>query len=205
MKNKHLIFDFETFGTDMISGFPVIDIAYYVFDANRFTENPYTFEELISKIQYGKFDVLAYKEKYGYKPEEDTINWWKNQAPNVRNRIKPKSDDIDDTVFADQFLNYVNDNKPEYWWSRGNTFDPIIIYRIFKDLNRSHEFNKICPHWAVRDVRTYIDAKFDFSVKNGFVLPEWEEKFEAHNSVHDVAVDILRFQTIIRAENDMET
>jgi len=168
MKNKHLIFDFETFGTDMISGFPVIDIAYYVFDANRFTEK-------------------------------------QDQAQNVRNRIKPKSDDIDDTVFADQFLNYVNDNKPEYWWSRGNTFDPIIIYRIFKDLNRSDEFNKICPHWAVRDVRTYIDAKFDFSVKNGFVLPEWEEKFEAHNSVHDVAVDILRFQTIIRAENNMET
>ena len=62
--------------------------------------------------------------------------------------------------------------------------------------------------WKVRDVRTFIDAKFDFSTRSGFVpLADekyWNEAFVAHDSTHDVAADVLRLQAIYRAENDLE-
>lgn len=203
MRGKNLIFDFETLGTNLIDGFPILDIAYYVFDADRFKTNPYSFNELTNSIQYVKFDVSHYCQRYGYKPEASTVDWWQTQDKTVRDKIKPKESDVSISEFADKFLDYLTDNKPDFWWSRGNTFDPIVMYRIFNDLNRSDEFNKLCPHWAVRDVRTYIDSKFDFDpkVKNGFVLPEWIDVFNAHDSVHDVAVDILRLQTIVKAQN----
>jgi hypothetical protein len=68
--------------------------------------------------------------------------------------------------------------------------------------------NEYIPFWRVRDTRTYIDASFDFSTKNGFVPiadeEYWNNNFKAHDSVHDVAADILRLQTIHRAQHDME-
>lgn len=203
MRGKNLIFDFESLGTNIIKGFPLLDVAYYVFDTDRFMTNPYTFDELINKVQYAKFDVAHYYKTYGYKPELSTIEWWNNQDPSVKNKIKPSKADITIEEFADKFLAYLRDNLPTFWWSRGNTFDPIIMYRIFDDLKRSSDFNNLCPHWAVRDVRTYIDAQFDFDpkIENGFILPEWKEKFNKHDSVHDISVDILRLQMIVREKN----
>jgi hypothetical protein len=44
--------------------------------------------------------------------------------------------------------------------------------------------------------------------KNGFVpvsnIKKWEYNFNAHDSKHDIAADILRLQTIVRAEADLE-
>ena len=60
----------------------------------------------------------------------------------------------------------------------------------------------------VRDMRTYIDAKFDFETKNGFCPVSddeaWDRTFKAHDSSWDVLADVLRLQAIVRAENDME-
>ena len=62
--------------------------------------------------------------------------------------------------------------------------------------------------WRVRDTRTFIDAKFNFSTKNGFVpvadTEYWEAAFEEHNSIHDISADIMRLQAIHRAENGLE-
>lgn len=68
--------------------------------------------------------------------------------------------------------------------------------------------NQYLRFYKVRDVRTYIDAKFNFTTKSGFVpLADekyWGETFVAHDSSHDVAADVLRLQAIFRAENDLE-
>lgn len=203
MRGKNFIFDFETLGTDLVNGFPVIDVAYTVFDADRFLTKAYTFKELVDQMQHAKFDVADYCKRFGYKPEKSTLAWWESQSKEALKNIRPLKTDIKVDQFADELITYLTANKPDFWWSRGNTFDPIVMYRIFDDLNRSDEFNKVCPHWSVRDVRTYIDAKFDFNenIKNGFVLPEWEADFVAHSSKHDVAADILRLQKIVRSIN----
>ena len=68
--------------------------------------------------------------------------------------------------------------------------------------------NRALKFYTVRDVRTHIDAKFDYSTKSGFVPVAdeeyWKKAFIAHDSTHDVAADILRLQAIHRAENDLE-
>ena len=60
----------------------------------------------------------------------------------------------------------------------------------------------------VRDMRTYIDAKFNFDTANGFCpiadQQKWDRAFKKHDSSWDVLADVLRLQAIARAENDME-
>ena len=76
------------------------------------------------------------------------------------------------------------------------------------DCDRHHSLNEYLMFWRVRDTRTFIDAKFDFKTKNGFVPVSdeayWSEAFKEHDSIHDIAADILRLQAIHRAENDEE-
>ena len=38
----------------------------------------------------------------------------------------------------------------------------------------------------------------------GGVVDYWKEAVAPHNSVHDIAADIMRLQTIHRAENDLK-
>ena len=110
----------------------------------------------------------------------------------------------------EKFIDYLrSSNKIECWWSRGNTFDPIILDRIAEDAGKQGLLSQYLKHYAVRDTRTFIDAKFNFDIDpNGFIpvgnTEKWNYNFNAHDSKHDVAADILRLQSITRAENDLE-
>lgn len=205
MKGKHFILDFETLGIDLLKGFPVLECSYGIFDADRFLTNPYTLEELVEDVlKKDKFDVEHQIKEFGYKINQDTLNWWSKQDKTLRNKIlKPSSLDIRVDKFIDNVLNLLYNNPScEYWWSRSNTFDPIILYRMATDSNRMEELSNRLKHWNVRDTRTFIDARLDFAHgMTSFMIDEWKEKFEAHNSTHDVAVDILRMQKIVLLEN----
>jgi len=205
VKGKHFIFDFETLGTDLIRGFPVLECSYAVFNADRFTTNPYTFEELVETVIIkDKLEVTHQVTEFGYKIDPDTLAWWRSQDSSLAKiMLKPEPTDIRVSAFIDNVLKYLaENNQVEYWWSRSNTFDPIIMYRMCSDVGRIDEFNKALKHWNVRDTRTYIDAKFNFKRNmNCFTLKEWDTKFEKHNSIHDVAADILRLQKLVFEEN----
>jgi hypothetical protein len=104
-------------------------------------------------------------------------------------------------------MDYVEQTGPlDYFWSRSNTFDTIIIWRISRALGKeaSARHDKLLPFWAVRDTRTFIDALTGFKDRhtNSFIPEEdkdaWHAKFEQHNCVHDVAADILRMQVLER-------
>jgi len=60
----------------------------------------------------------------------------------------------------------------------------------------------------VRDTSTWIDAKLDWPKANSFVPIHdekyWDKTFKKHDSIQDIAADILRLQAIERMENDME-
>lgn len=202
---NHLILDFETLGTDLINGFALLECSYASFDFERFHTNPYSFDELVEEvIQRDKFEISHQVNEYGYKIEQGVLDWWKSQDKTLVEKIlKPTKKDITIKEFGLKFLDYVKKNNISYWWSRSNTFDPIILYRIFNDINLRYELDGTLKHWNVRDTRTFIDAKLDFNKEmNSFVLPEWQKKFEKHNSVHDIAIDILRLQALIMAENE---
>jgi len=202
------IFDVETIGQN-VHACPIIDIAYTAFTWDRFTSDPYSFEELVGSIQTSKLSVEDQIRNYDCSYKKDDLKFWQQQSKEAFDKIKPSKNDLTIPQMSAKLFSYLNDYKVDYWWTRSNTFDPIILWRIMDKIGEKDLLNEHLKWWRVRDIRTFIDAKFDFTLKkNGFVpvadIDYWNKTFVAHDSTHDVAADVLRLQTIIRAENDLE-
>jgi hypothetical protein len=209
MASNHFIFDYETFGQDM-QKCAVIDCSYIVFDWDRFTSNnPYTFEELLSDVRRDKFDVKDQVARLGYKVEKNSLEWWSQQTGNARSLIKPSELDISVETHLDNLVTYLSDfSSIKYWWSRSNTFDPIILWRLIENYHAKQHITDRLAFWKIRDTRTFIDAKTNFNLKKNAFTPmvdeqKWERVFEQHNSSHDIIADILRMQMMIRLDNDL--
>lgn len=208
MRKLHFIHDFETLGVNS-KNCVVINCGYLVFDADRFYNNPYTFKELVKSVVVDKFEVNHQVKDYGYKIDKNTLKWWCDLPEDVRAQIKPSDDDVDLKTFMKNLFDYIGNQKISFWWSRSNIFDPVILSRIAEDTYFKSELDDKLPYWAVRDVRTYIDAKTDFSLKyNGFCPiadeEEWNKWFQKHNVRHDVAADVLRMQRLIRFQEGLD-
>lgn len=208
MRND-LIIDFETMGQDT-DRCAVIDVSAMVFNWDKFTsDDPYGLGDVF-KVKKFKLNVAEQVKDYGWEIDNSTLQFWSEQSTEVRKNIAPKSSDLSVADFTKQFTDFLNDSpKIDYWWSRSNTFDPIILARLFKSQGKLQHMEAHLRYWKVRDIRTYIDAKFNFGLaKNGFVPcaneDKWESVFKAHDSSWDVLADVLRLQSIMRAENDME-
>lgn len=203
MTNSHFILDFETLSTNT-QKCPVLDCAYFVFDWDRFlSDKPYTFEELVSSIKYDKLNIRE-QIKAGAETEASTIEFWKSVSSEAKDRIMPSIEDILVEDFLNNLETYLKANSVTYWWSRSNTFDPIILTRL-----AGKRFDNLLKFWYVRDTRTFIDAKLNFPKINGFCPYDdevaWNKIFHQHNCVHDVAADILRLQKLTRLENGLSS
>ena len=206
--NNHFILDFETFGQNVFTC-PVINCAMYIFDWDRFTTNPYTFEELVRDIRLLKLDVTSQVKEHGCVIEKSSIDFWSSMPSDVKAQIKPKKDDISVLQFCEIVLDYLKDKDIQYWWSRSNTFDPVILNRLFKYYKMSLKLDESLKYWRVRDTRTYYDAKFFFELKSNGFIPiddhvKWNEIFHKHDSVHDLAAEVLRLQKITQVENNYD-
>lgn len=202
------ILDFETIGQCSYQ-VPALDCSYTTFVWDRFIDEPYSFNELVSNMQKSKLDIKYQVDNYGFSYTKEDLQWWMDQPPEVKRNIKPLATDVTPAQFISKVIDYLRSSgKIDYWWSRSNSFDPIILDRLARVSEKNELLNQYLPYWKVRDTRTFIDAKFNFTTKNGFVpvadTQWWEQNFNAHDSTHDVAADILRLQAIHRAENDLE-
>ncbi len=208
MKGKSLILDFETFGTN-VNDCVVIDCSYFIFDIDKMlSNNPYTTKSIVD-MQKCKLSVKEQVDLYGWKIYNDTVKFWEKQPPEVQKKIYPLKTDKSVSVFVEDFLSYMTDaGKISHWWSRANSFDPPILWRIFESQNKSLHLKEYLPHWKLRDTRTYIDAKLNFPKVNSFIPIEdtdfWDKIFQQHDSSWDILADILRMQAIVRAEHDLE-
>lgn len=209
MKNPiNFIIDFESIGANVFK-LPVLDAGFTRFDWSRFeSNNPYTFDEIVETSQTLKVSVEDQMKNYGCAFKKRDVDWWASQGTEARAKIMPRDDDLTLREFCDRLTHYLTDGpKISYWWSRSNTFDPIVLQRIMMETDNYDAMTKTLKYGMVRDTRTYIDAKFDFKHKNGFcpVSDEaaWNAKFNGHDSTHDITADIMRLQTIVRAENDL--
>lgn len=204
----HLILDFETMGQDVFK-VPVLDCSFVAFDWDRFTsDNPYSLIELVDLSLNYKFNVREQCTKYGASFTKRDVAWWEAQGPEAKKILNPSPKDVSTEVFVDYFISYIKNKNIGYWWSRSNTFDPILLQKI---ASWHSKFDQICDNMSqflVRDTRTFIDAKLGFPEINGFVPvadPDyWDKTFVKHDSRFDIAADILRLQAISRAENDLE-
>lgn len=194
------ILDFETLGQSVFTA-PIVNCAYYLFDRSRFTsDNPYTFNELVKEIKISKFNIKDQLDR-GYKYFKRDYQWWEDKGPEVVKQLLPTNNDLTTDQFID-ILNQYIPKKIDYWWSRSNSFDPVLLQRIFDD--EGVDLNNTLPFWKVRDIRTYLDTRFEFKLKRNTFCPIedeelWKKHFIAHNPRHDVAADILRMQRVERA------
>ena len=202
------ILDFETIGQCSRVA-PAIDCSYTTFVWDRFLEEPYSFFELTRTIKKSKLSIQDQIRNYDFSYKESDLDWWKEQPKHVRQNIVPRIDDLTTNQFIEELIGYLRtQEKIDYWWSRSNSFDPVILEHLSMSVGKDALLNQYIPYWKIRDTRTFIDAKFNFTTKNGFVPvandEQWALNFNAHDSTHDVAADILRLQAIHRAEHDME-
>lgn len=200
----HFILDYETIGQDVFTA-PTVNCSYYIFDWDRFTsDNPYTFQELVEKINFRKFKIRPQIDA-GRSYKKRDIEWWMGNEK-AKQQLVPSDEDITVERFCFDIETYLKGAKIFRWWSRSNTFDPILLHRDFMEFSSREVLDSILPFWLIRDIRTYIDTQFQFKNKvNGFCpiddKEEWKRIFVEHNSVHDVAADILRLQKIERTIN----
>jgi hypothetical protein len=205
---QHCIIDFETMGTN-VSDCAVIDCSVFVFDWDRFlSDTPYGLDS-ISEVKKYKLSVVDQVKNYNYKVYKDTVAFWEEQPKEVRSLIVPKETDLALKDFVSELNRYLSSvSKLHYWWSRSNSFDPLILWRLFESQNKLPVILGYLPHYKLRDTRTFIDAKLNFPKENGFVpitdTDLWNRKFRKHDSSWDVLADVLRMQQLCRAENDLE-
>ena len=203
----HLIIDFETMGKDA-GKCAVIDCSVMVFDFDRFLTNPYTIAS-ISQTKRFKLSVTDQVKNYGFDIDKSTLQFWEEQSPEVRANIAPKKSDLTVKEFVKQFHEFLIESpKVDYWWSRSNTFDPIILSRLFAAEGKLLHLDEYLKYWRVRDTRTFIDAKLNFPKENSFSplvdSDKWNKVFKKHDSSWDILADVHRLQQIYRAENDLE-
>ena len=191
------IYDYETLGQNSQTA-PVLSIAYLEFNSNKFySSSPYEYDELLNLCGFVKFDVKDQIKNYGKKIEADTAEWWQKQGDEAKAVLKPTSMDKPLTFLPIALDMYFEDfNKIKKCWTRGNTFDPLFMAQNMKDVGKSDPFK----WWTIRDTRSFLDALLIGSdMDNKFVLPEWKDKFVAHDPRHDIVVDVLRMQSLVRA------
>jgi hypothetical protein len=206
---KLLWLDFETFGEDVLEPCAAIDMSVIVGNTEKMlSDNPYTCKDVVNAKKF-KLSVADQVQNYGFVVQESAMKFWQEVSPEARKHIKPSPTDLKVDQFATQFVDYLNGvGKIDYWFTRGNAFDPIILQRMFKVLDKTAVFKEYLKYHKVQDMRTHINAKLDYPITTNICPIQdedfWKKVFVEHSSDWDVLADLLRYQTILRLENDLE-
>jgi len=203
MSKDCAIFDFETLSLDRFRTV-ITCVAGIRFNEDRYmSDEPYTFDELLEASLFMKFNVGTQVKNYGRKIDKSTLDWWRTQPKAAQDQlIEPSDSDAPFENIGKFFSTLIRNHETlDKIYTRGNTFDPIIVDGIVEQLNLS----ELYPFWKLRDTRSMIDGlAFGADIKNSFTVPGLEEKFVAHDPRHDVAMDIMRMQYLVRLLNDLE-
>lgn len=178
-----LVFDIETLGSSANSVVASAGIVYVDKDRRQ------SYDDLIHEGLFVKFDVEYQIKKLHRKVEQETVDWWKNQHPSIRDySLRPLPTDMLPADGLDALCKYIKEHKSETIWTRGS-LDQFVIDDLAKQIG--HEL--IAPYNMYRDVRTAIDI-FSGST-NGYCdvdFPGFERhNVIKHNPVHDSAYDAM--------------
>ena len=187
------IFDFETLSQNPIDA-AVVSCASLVFSMDTLELNGYTYEELMNKVQFRKFNVKDQVDRWNRKIEQTTLEWWAQQSKEARASIKPSPEDYTINTLIPWLESHFNREKNKFVFTRNNTFDPVIVQSVSKD------FSLPVPYdwWKVRDTKSFImGLTYGSDIRDSFIPPEAEGKYVKHDPRHDVVLDVLRMQTIL--------
>lgn len=189
-----VIYDFETMSQNPVDGV-VVSFAMASYDPQRFADNPYTYQEILDKTHYMKFDVEDQVKNYNRKIEKATLEWWSQQNKEAQKKLAPSADD---KSIADLYGFFII-NKPvnlNKVYTRRNTFDPIFMTSLMKATGNPEPYD----WWSVRDTISYIEGlSYGVDLNPGFIPEGLEDKFVKHDPTHDIAMDVMRMQAIVQA------
>lgn len=206
---KLIFIDFETMGDDVLEPCAAVDMSIIVGDTEKMlSDNPYSCKDVTLAKKF-KLSIADQVTNYGFVVQDSALKFWQEVSPDARKHIKPSANDLTVEQFVTQLITHLNGiGKFDYWLSRGNTFDPIILQRLFKVVGKTYTFKEYFRFNRVQDIRSHINAKMDYPVTTNFTPIQdevfWKTIFVEHDSAWDVLADLLRYQTILRLENDLE-
>lgn len=194
-KKNSIIVDFETLSTDPKTC-AVVSCAVLEFsEANFVSDTPYSFEQLFFHTGFMKFNVEEQVNLYNRKIHPDTLKWWSEQGPEARKMIQPDKSDQSITKFYQFFY----DNAPvkdfHRIYVRGIAFDSVIIEELCKICDRSVPY-----HWGkYRDTRSFIEGlSYGTNIEHNFIINDLKSIISLHDPRHDIILDVLRMQFLIR-------
>ena len=189
-----LIYDFETLSVDPNTGVAV-NLAMLSFDMERFTSDPYTFEWLVDDCKIIKFNVEEQIKKYKRTVDQDTLRWWGQQSKEAQAILKPSADDVSITELFDFFVSNVPDNLDRVYTRRASLDQPMMI-------SLCEIAGKTLPYswWSFREIVSFIEGlTMGSGLRDDFIPEGLESKFIKHDPAHDIAMDVMRLQTIVQA------
>lgn len=197
MTTESLIFDFETLSLER-HRCVILSLAVIKFDESRFLENPYEWEELIESARCIKFDVKNQVQKYNRHIDEETVNWWSELPEDAKKASFYPSENDQPLESLYDFMKDIVPQKLNQVYSRGNTFDPIVLDYALKDINKPD----LWPYYKVKDTRSLIlGLSYGANIKDNFMPEGYESKFVHHDPIHDIAIDVIRIQYLAQIVN----
>ena len=191
--NDACVYDFETLGQNPRSA-PVVSLAVLNFSRDRFRINAYTYRELLDAVSVIKFNVEDQVMNHGKKIEPDTLRWWGKQSKAAQKQLAPTPWDQPISDLPSWFIE--NTQSPKATYTRNNTFDPIFLDQLMKDVGSCLPYD----WWTIRDTKSTIDGMaWGHDVQDNFIPDGLESHFVAHDPAHDVAMDVMRLQFLARA------
>ena len=195
MADNSLIFDFETLSQNQQNGV-VTSLAFLGFSNSRFVENPYSFDELLDKCHYIKFDIQEQVKKYNRIISKETLDWWMSQGDEAKKQITPSKNDVSIDKLYDFIIQNVDFSNLKKIYTRGGSFDPNFLESVLAQCGKEVPFQ-----WRMmRDTRSFIEGMgigIDKFV-NDFNLKAFDGKFIKHDPRSDVVADVMRMQAMTR-------
>lgn len=194
--NDCLIYDFETLSQKPSNGV-VVSLAMINYSMQRFISMPYEYDELLEKAQFIKFNVADQVKSYNRKIEKATLKWWDDQTEEAKAQLKPSPNDRSIADLYNFIVQNTHIHNLKRVYTRRNTFDPIFMSSIMEATGNPEPYD----WWLVRDTISFIDGLTIGSddIRDNFIPDSLKDKFVAHDPRHDVAMDIMRMQTLIQA------
>lgn len=177
--------DCETLGTESDS--VVLSVAIIHFDENE----KYTFEELLDRSCFVKFNYEEQMKEYNRKIDKRTVEWWKKQSKIVRDySMKPSENDVSLLEGIEILTKYVKDNSTtdrEIVFVRGS-LDQFVLDNMFLSAGKEVLFE----YSQYLDMRTAIYFLKETN-KGGYCeVPGLDlNKVYKHMPDHDCALDIM--------------
>ena len=189
-----IIYDFETLG-DQYTGVAV-SLAVLKFNENNYTLNPYNYKDLVSQTAFIKFNVEEQVTKYKRRIEKPTLKWWEKQSVEAREQLKPSPSDVSISDLWKFLTDYMQGMDVRRVYTRGNMFDPVLMESLLYACDKGIPY----PWWNVRDTRSFLDGLLWGSDINDKFMPDGcAEDFIHHDPRHDIALDVMRMQSVVQA------